>query len=108
MIKTVLDQAVQKIADKIVKRYRPEKIILFGSYASGRTHVWSDVDIIAVKKTNKRFYDRINEVSALIPHEIPVDILVYTPEEFNKMAKGNYFIRDEVLKKGKIIYEQSL
>lgn len=86
--------------------YQPEKIILFGSAVSGFTHRWSDVDLVAIKKTNKRFYDRIGEASALIPHSLPVDILVYTPEEFDQMAQENYFIRNEVLKKGKIIYEQ--
>ena len=35
-------------------------------------------DIAVIKKTNKNFYDRIGEVSDLVPHEIPLDILVYT------------------------------
>lgn len=101
-----MDQNVKQIIDQLVKNYQPEKVILFGSFASGNTHKWSDIDLVAVKKTDKRFYDRIGEVSALIPHNFPIDILVYTPEEFEQIA-DNYFIKNEVLKKGKVVYERS-
>lgn len=100
------DQELQNIVDQLVKNYQPEKIILFGSFASGRTHKWSDIDLVAVKKTNKRFYDRIGEISTFLPHNFPIDILVYTPEELVQM-KSNYFIKNEVLGKGKVMYEHS-
>lgn len=102
----MFNEKIQIIVDQLIKNYQPEKLILFGSAATGRTHRWSDIDLVAIKKTNKRFYDRIGEVSALIPHSVPIDILVYTPEEFAAMAKDNYFIKNEVVKKGKIVYEQ--
>lgn len=102
-----MDQAVQGIVSEIIKQYQPEKIILFGSFAHGNTHDWSDVDLVAIKRTDKRFYDRIGEVSSLITHNVPIDILVYTPEEFAAMSQDNYFIRNEVIKKGKVIYERS-
>lgn len=103
----MLDQEIQKIIEQLIQHYQPEKIILFGSAVSGRTSRWSDIDLVAIKKTNKRFYERIGEVSALIPHSVPIDILVYTPEEFRQMAKENYFIKNEVIQKGKVVYEQS-
>ena len=100
------DQELQNIVDLLVKNYQPEKIILFGSFASGRPSRWSDVDLVAVKKTDKRFYDRIGEVSAFLPHNFPIDILVYTPEELVQM-ENNYFIKNEVMRKGKVLYEYS-
>lgn len=97
---------INKIKQILIDKYKPERIILFGSFASGRVHRFSDVDLVAIKNTDKRFYDRIGEVTALIPHNLPVDILVYTPEEFIQMV-NNYFIKNEVIKKGKILYERS-
>lgn len=105
--KKQLNSELNKITKVLKEKYKPEKIILYGSFASGKVHEWSDLDLVVVKKTNKRFYDRIGEISGLYDHREAVDFLVYTPEEFADMARWNYFIRDEVVKKGKILYEQT-
>lgn len=94
-----------QVVEEIKKKYRPEKIILFGSAATGKIRKWSDADLVIIKKTKKRFYDRIEEVSSLVEHKIPLDFLVYTPDEFQAMSKWNYFIQKEILAKGKILYE---
>ncbi|HUS60227.1 MAG TPA: nucleotidyltransferase domain-containing protein [Nevskiaceae bacterium] len=96
---------LQQVVEEIRKKYKPEKIILFGSAARGKTRKWSDADLVVIKKTKKRFYDRIEEVSLLVEHNIPLDFLVYTPKEFREMAGWNYFVQKEILKKGKILYE---
>ena len=98
---------LQNIVKTIVRRYRPEKIILFGSAAGGHISEDSDADLAIIKKTDKNFYDRIGEVSDMVEHDIPLDIFVYTPEEFNRMRsdKYGYFVREEILKKGKVVYD---
>jgi len=101
------DKDVQKIIDELVKNYQPEKVILFGSRANGKTHEWSDIDLAVIKNTNKKFRDRIREASASFEHILPVDLLIYTPGEFEKMAKENSFIKEEVIKKGQTVYEQT-
>jgi predicted nucleotidyltransferase len=100
---------LQRVTKIIVDKYQPERIILFGSAAGGNIYEDSDADLAVIKKTNKNFYDRIGEVSELVPHGIPLDILVYTPEEFEQMRtdKYGYFVRDEILAKGKVLYESS-
>lgn len=95
----------------LVTKYQPEKVILFGSAASGHLHQDSDVDLVVIKKTDQRFYDRIGDVlhvlwSGPTTPRVGVDVLVYTPEEFLKMSQDNYFIRDEVIGKGRVLYEQ--
>lgn len=103
------DDKIKEIVNKLVSDYQPEKIILFGSYASGQTHRWSDVDLALIKDTNKRFCDRIGEALRIlrsIDHKPPLDIIVYTPFEFEQMSQSNYFVQDEILKKGKMIYGQ--
>lgn len=106
MIQKKIRSEVSKLTDQIVRNYHPEKIILFGSAVSGRMHEWSDIDFVVVKKTSKRFYDRIGEVSLMVDHILPIDFIVYTPEEFERMSKDSYFVRDEILAKGKVLYER--
>jgi HEPN domain-containing protein/predicted nucleotidyltransferase len=87
--------------------YGPEKIILFGSAARGETDEYSDLDLIVIKKTDKRFVERLVEAGSFISPEVSVDILVYTPEELRAMIEEwNPFI-EEALKDGKVLYEKT-
>jgi predicted nucleotidyltransferase len=90
-----------------LKRYKPEKIIVFGSYARGETDEYSDLDFVVIKKTNKRFLERLIEVAKLLDDDLgKVDVFVYTPREFREMMEqGNPFI-EEVSKDGRIVYEE--
>ena len=109
MTKIQFQKHLQKVTKVIVDKYRPEKIILFGSAVDGDIHEDSDADLVVIKDTATNFYDRIGEVSGIVPHGIPLDILVYTPEEFLKMQmdKYGYFVNDEIIGKGKVLYESS-
>ncbi|OGF67316.1 MAG: hypothetical protein A2Y62_15930 [Candidatus Fischerbacteria bacterium RBG_13_37_8] len=82
-----------------------EKIILFGSLSSGNIHRSSDIDIIVIKKTQKRFLDRLEEFYQILNPSVGFDLLIYSPQEFNAMKKNNQFITS-ALKSGKIIYEK--
>ena len=93
---------------RIVSELKPEKIILFGSYAYGSPTPDSDVDLLVIMKTKAKEIDRYVAVSNLLyPRQFPVDILVKTPKEMEAEArkKGNFFMR-EILKKGKVLYER--
>ncbi len=89
-----------------VKKYEPEKVILFGSYASGKQHKDSDIDLIIIKNTKKPFHDRLIEVRRLIDTTTPVDLLVFTPAEYDKHKRTNPFIA-EIAETGRIIYENA-
>lgn len=94
--------------DRLVSELKPEKIILFGSYAYGNPTPDSDVDLLVIMKTRDKEIDRYVAVSNLLyPRQFPVDILVKTPKEIEKekKKKGNFFLR-EILKKGKVLYER--
>ncbi|MGD9194331.1 MAG: nucleotidyltransferase domain-containing protein [Desulfobacterales bacterium] len=86
--------------------FNPEKIILFGSYARGDYDEESDIDIIVVYQTEKRFLDRLEELYMKWNLSNAVDILAYTPDEFTNMMKDNYFLKQAV-EEGVIIYERS-
>lgn len=87
--------------------YQPEKVIVFGSFVRGKTHKWSDIDMLIVKKTNEPFLQRLKKLSLMCKHNIrPVDFLVYTPEEFNSLTSSPTPFFNNIIKEGKIIYEK--
>jgi len=98
-----LDNELKRILPLIIEK-GVEKVILIGSLATGKTHSLSDIDIIIIKKTKKRFIDRLDEFYKAIMPKVSLDILVYDPSEFKKMSKNNLFIQ-YAIEKGQILYE---
>jgi predicted nucleotidyltransferase len=90
---------------KIIEKLRSDKsirlILLFGSLAKGDVGSESDIDLIVVKETNKKFLDRLDEFYE--DANMAMDVLVYTPEEFRSL-KNRRFIMNAV-KEGKVLYE---
>lgn len=96
--------------DKVVKclmQYEPEKIIIFGSYVRDEMDEYSDLDFVVIKKTEKRFIERLIEVARLIDLDLgKVDVFVYTPEELERMIEWENPFIERVLKEGRILYEK--
>jgi predicted nucleotidyltransferase len=88
-----------------IRRYQPQKVILFGSFARGDHHALSDVDLLIIKETDRPFTERIGDVLALCDYSIPLEPLVYTSEEFEQMRRKNNPFIEQVLREGKVIYE---
>ncbi len=102
-----LAQALQQILQTLTVQYQPDKVILFGSMVNARVGEWSDIDLVIVKDTPRPFLQRIKQVALLCRASVGVDFLVYTPSEFAQMvAEKNPFILNEVIRKGKILYER--
>lgn len=89
---------------RIFAPLNPRLVILFGSRAQGNADDLSDVDLIVVYRTEKRFLDRLDELYSLWDLPIAVDILAYTPEEFDEMKTQSAFVAD-ALAHGKVILE---
>jgi len=97
-------EQIYRVADKIAKEYKPEKIILFGSHAWGKPHADSDVDLFVVKRTKDAFELARKIDSSIFPRPFPLDLLVYTPQRVKQRKKlGDFFISD-ILLKGKVLY----
>lgn len=104
MMKRVTDQKIKQVSDKIVNEYKPEKIILFGSYAWGKPTSDSDVDLLVVKETSNPFRLSRDIDGALFPRPFPLDLLVFTPQQVkHRESMGDFFIQD-ILSKGKVLY----
>ncbi len=74
---------------------------LFGSQVSGRTHKWSDIDLIIVSPKFKKldFFKRGAKMYDYWDLNYPVDFLCYTPGEFKKLKK-QVSIVSEAVKEG--------
>ena len=69
-----------------MEEYQPEKIILFGSYARGETDEYGDLDFVVIKKTGKRFLERLIEVAKLIGNDLGNgEGFVYTPKAIGNL-----------------------
>lgn len=94
---------------RIVECFRdlnPERIILFGSAAREQTDRWSDVDLILVVPTERRFLDRLEDAYLRWTLPFAVDILVYTPAEFEAMVEQENPLISEALAHGVVLYEK--
>ena len=103
--KDVLERALERMIPVLIKEYRPEKIILFGSLASGDIHEGSDLDLLIIKNTPRRPIDRQVEIYSLVKPEVGIDVFVYTPQEFEYLKSIGFSLVKEVVKRGRILYE---
>lgn len=87
----------------ILREMDVEVVILFGSLARGDVTSTSDIDLIVVAHTDKRFLDRLHDIYSAVRPQKAVDILVYTPQEFGILREENSFVR-KVLDEGRVIY----
>jgi predicted nucleotidyltransferase len=100
--------AVRRSVQRVIDVYRPEKIILFGSYAQGRATRDSDVDLLLIKRRprERRLVDRVGRILDIVPFGTPVEPVVLTPGEVTaRLRAGDYFIQD-VLRTGTVLYEK--
>jgi predicted nucleotidyltransferase len=106
-----LDAQGWAVIRHIAAGYRPQRIIVFGSYARGDVHEGSDLDVLIVQPTAEgvRFTDRIGQVLALcweVTTALEVQPLIYTPDELARMrSRGNDFICT-ALAEGVVVYDQ--
>lgn len=94
-------------ANIIIKKFNPEKIILFGSYANGSPTLESDVDLLVIVKTNKSTLQLNSEIALSLDHSFALDIVVRTPKQIeNRLHNGDFFLED-IINYGKVVYERT-
>jgi predicted nucleotidyltransferase len=98
---------INEIANRIAIRFNPDKIILFGSYATGNPNKDSDLDLLIIKDTDLPRHKRSFDIQkSLIGSMVPLDILVYTNKEFEIEKKEKSSFLFSVIKNSKILYER--
>lgn len=98
---------IQKIVERLVAEYPPQKIILFGSYAYGQPGPDSDIDLLIIKTTADEFLERlctVRRVTVGTHPSVPFDPIVLTPTELeDRLEAGDQFLR-EIVDKGEVLY----
>ena len=99
-------RVIRKFARDIAERFRPDRIILFGSYAYGTPHQDSDVDLLVIMPARNTTDMAIKIRWALMP-PFPVDLIVRTPKEMQwRLAERESFLT-ELVSKGRTLYEKN-
>jgi predicted nucleotidyltransferase len=100
------EQSIQELCDRIVREFDPERIILFGSYASGKPTPDSDVDLLVIMSfEGKNFWKSLEILNRTNPR-FPIDLLARRPEDTERRYReGDPLIR-EALDHGKVLYER--
>lgn len=105
--KVIEKDEIRNFVSRIVQKFKPQKVILFGSFAYGNPAEASDVDILVIMDTPLRSVDQAIEIRRTLKTTFPLDLIVRTPKQIKeRLSLGDFFVR-EVLTKGKVIYEAS-
>ncbi len=102
------DEPIRKMVRRIVRRFAPDKIILFGSYARGEAGPDSDVDLLIVMPVSGSIRQMAVEIGvALHDIRVPKDVIVTTPEEFEWRKDTIGTIEWPAWREGTVLYAKS-
>jgi predicted nucleotidyltransferase len=92
--------------DTVVRQFKPDRVILFGSYARGTPRPESDVDIMVVMETPVDAEQSLL-IRQAVPCDFGIDLLVMTPSTLRRRLElGDFFLK-EVTEQGRILYESA-
>ena len=96
---------IEALCVRIMHEFRPEKIILFGSYAYGNPTLDSDIDLLVVMPYSGSALHKAGEILSQLQVWMPVDVIVRSAEDIEqRLQLGDRFMQ-EVLERGKLMYE---
>jgi uncharacterized protein len=96
---------IRELCDQIARQFKPDKIVLFRSHASGQARWDSDVDLLVIMPFKGRAARQATKIRSSIDTTLAVDLLVRTPDQISeRLMMGDFFI-SEILQRGKVIYE---
>ncbi len=98
---------LEQITRTIIDRFHPKRIVLFGSHARGEAGPDSDLDLFIEMETQSRPPERAVEISAIFGlRPWSLDVVVYTPEEVQKLRKINGTLLSMIEAEGQLLYER--
>ncbi len=96
---------IQRVSDEIARRFQPERIILFGSYAYGTPTEDSDVDLLVVMPFEGRKSKKAIEIRSAVYAGFAMDLIPITPERLKHRIEIEDFFLREIVEKGRVLYE---
>ncbi|HXL55213.1 MAG TPA: nucleotidyltransferase domain-containing protein [Chitinophagaceae bacterium] len=103
-----MKKTIDKIISYAVEVAQPEKIILFGSVAKGKSNVNSDVDLLIVTDNTYLKPYLVKQIESFAREfSLSVDVLMHSQEELEKASLNSSSFLASVIKYGKIIYKKT-
>lgn len=100
----ITPQQIADLCQQISDSFRPEKIILFGSYAYGTPHQWSDVDLLVVMEFEGQAVNWALEIFRVIQPMFAVDLIVQNSAEVARRYREFDPLIRTVVQRGKVLY----
>jgi predicted nucleotidyltransferase len=98
-------EQIQALSQHIAKKFQPNRIILFGSYAYGQPTEGSDIDLLVILPFEEPPVCKAIEIRREIKSPFPLDLMARTPKQIQqRLEMGDFFIQD-ILQKGLVLYE---
>lgn len=103
-----MTQQIKEIVEQIAAKFHPEKIILFGSFATGTPSADSDVDLLVVMEHRGSSRKQAVKIMTAIDYHTPLDLIVRSHKQLHQRIEAGDFFLKEILDKGKVVYERNL
>lgn len=100
----VTQERITALKDEIVRKFRPDKVILFGSYAHGQPTQESDVDLLVVLPFEGQPLAKNAEIRLAVKVDFALDLIAFSePYLRDRIELGDFFLQ-EITAKGKVLY----
>ena len=104
----VSEAILQEVTRRLVEKFHPVAIILFGSQARGTADDRSDVDLIVLcDSVTDRNALEAEMIAAMRGIPVPIDLLAYTPEEFRIESSMQGSVAHPAGHEGKVVYDRA-
>jgi predicted nucleotidyltransferase len=103
-----VQKTIERMVERIVREFQPDRIILFGSHARGEAGPDSDVDLLVIMPVSRTKRNTCIEIGVSL-HEfrIPKDIVVTTAEDFEWRKEIPGTIERPAAMEGKVLYARA-
>ncbi|GAW91472.1 nucleotidyltransferase domain-containing protein [Calderihabitans maritimus] len=101
-------KGLKRIVEEMVRRYSPERIVIFGSYATGGWYQGEPVDMLIITEDNARLEEEPQEKQTIYLDGLAVTPLVLSPQEISMRVAGDNDLIEEIIREGVVVYEKDL
>jgi len=106
-VRRIDDGLLEEVVRRIVETIQPRRVILFGSRARGDARERSDIDLLVIADSDEPRHLRSAPLYGVLSDIlVPMDILVYTPEEVEEWSAVPQAFVTTAAREGKVIYEK--
>ena len=96
-----------KYTNEVADKFRPDRIILFGSYAEGKASDDSDVDLLIEMDHPETTLQQALAIRKAVRRSFPIDLLVKSPDEIRRRLQQNDFFLKTIIENGQVLYERA-